>query len=73
MRITIKKELKDYGPPTYRAYDRECDQLEEWKRQAAALPIAEIKRHAAVSTENRCGCGTCFCCACAAVVEECWL
>lgn len=65
--------LTDYQKPTYQTYDRACDQWAEWKRQAAALPVADIRRHASVSTQNRHECVECFCCACLAVVRECGL
>jgi hypothetical protein len=65
--------IQEYGKPTYQQYSRACDQWQEWKRQAATLPPAEVRRHASVSTDNGCGCMDCFCCACAAVVKECGL
>lgn len=44
-----------------------------WNNQIAEarkLPDAELQRHASVSTNNGCACGTCFCCACVAVLAE---
>lgn len=45
-----------------------------WENQlwhARQLPTEELKRHAAVSIDNRHRCTDCFCCACVAVLEEC--
>jgi len=70
--MTIRT-LTSYGKPKYRQYTRSCDQWAEWKRQAAVLPVSDIKRHASVSTDNRHSCVECFCCACVAVIEECGL
>lgn len=64
-------KLTDYGKPTYRTFERSCDQWKEWKQQAASLPPADIKRHASVSTSNNHFCVECFCCACVTVAEEC--
>ena len=36
-------------------------------KQAQALSPEECRRHALVSTRNKCGCNDCFCCACAHV------
>ncbi len=59
-----------YDPPTFKTYARPADQWLEWRKQAYALPVAEMRRHAAVSTDNRHACVDCFCCACVAVLEE---
>ncbi len=59
-----------YDKPTFKTYNRACDQWAEWKRQAAALPIKDLKRHASVSTENNHSCVDCFCCAAVQVLEE---
>lgn len=59
-----------YDPPTFRQYERSADQWLEWRRQAYALPVAELRRHASVSTGNSHLCVECFCCACVAVLAE---
>lgn len=59
-----------YGAPTHRQYDDPAEQWAEWKRQAARLPLAEIRRHASVSRDNRHSCRECFCCAAAEVLSE---
>ncbi len=59
-----------HGAPTYRQYDRSCDQWAEWKRQAATLETKELRRHASVSTSNRHECTECFCCAALDVLQE---
>jgi hypothetical protein len=59
-----------YGAPTFLQYDEQQEQWLEWKRQAALLSLAEIRRHASVSRENRHSCRECFCCAAAEVLAE---
>lgn len=59
-----------FDPPNYKTYERACDQWAEWKRQAALLPLIELKRHAEVSTDNRHACRDCFTCACEEVRYE---
>lgn len=59
-----------YGKPTYRQYEDPSDQWLEWKKQAAILPLADLRRHASVSTDNRHRCENCFCCAALAVLQE---
>lgn len=56
--------------PTYQQYEDPEQQWLEWKRQANTLPIAEVARHASVSTSNRHSCRNCFCCAALAVLTE---
>lgn len=44
-----------------------------WENQlkcARDLPSSDLKRHAAVSTDNRHRCEECFCCAAVVVLEE---
>ena len=57
-------------PPTYRSYDDPAEQWQEWKRQAYTLPLAEVARHAKVSTQNGHRCRECFCCACIEAEDE---
>jgi hypothetical protein len=52
------------------AEDPSAPTWENQLRHARALGSAELKRHAAVSAENRHRCQDCFCCAAWAVLEE---
>jgi hypothetical protein len=52
------------------AVKRLKDPWQEWRRQALALELAELARHASVSTSNRHSCRDCFCCACVEVQSE---
>ena len=59
-----------YDTPTFKQYDDPAEQWLEWKRQAYSLPVAEVQRHAGVSTDNRHSCRDCFCCACVELLDE---
>jgi hypothetical protein len=64
------KLIATYEDPTFERYDRPADQWREWKRQANQLPLAELRRHASVSTSNGHSCVDCFCCACESLLDE---
>jgi hypothetical protein len=70
MRLSERRKAMEYEKPTYRNYDNNADQWQEWKRQAAILETSELQRHARVSTSNRHSCHDCFCCAAGEVLEE---
>ncbi len=59
-----------YPAPTYKAYDDPSRQWQEWKAQAARLPLSDLARHAGVSLDNRHTCRECFCCAAVEVLRE---
>lgn len=59
-----------YGKPTFRAYDDPAAQWNEWKAQAAELPLIEVKRHGDVSKDNQHSCRECFCCAAMDLFQE---
>jgi hypothetical protein len=62
---------RGFEPPTYKAYERSCDQFAEWRRQAACLTEAELRRHASVARlEGSKRCFACFCCAAETVLEQ---
>jgi hypothetical protein len=53
--------IKEFTPPSF------------WKvqlRRAALLPIADLRRHASVSLNNRHTCKDCFCCACVEIIKR---
>ena len=52
------------------AQQRSCDMWAGMVAYARRLDAAELRRHAAVSRDNRHACVECFCCACAVALEE---
>jgi len=58
------------GTPTFKQYSTNAQQWAEWRRQVVQLDLSDIRRHAAVSTDNRHQCHDCFCCAAAEVLTE---
>jgi len=68
--MTLENFTRLHGQPTYQQYDNRSDQWLEWRKQAAILPLAEVRRHAAVSMDNRHECEECFCCAALALLRQ---
>ena len=62
--------MTDYAAPTYKTYGTPEEQWLEWKRQANTLPVSDLKRHAALSRDNRHACHDCFCCAAVELLAE---
>ncbi len=62
--------MRTLEAPTYKTYEDNAEQWQEWKRQANTLPIAELERHAGVSKNNRHACHDCFTCACVELLTE---
>lgn len=44
--------------------------FEQMKREARKLPLADLKRHASVSLDNKHQCKSCFTCACVEVSQD---
>ncbi len=66
--------MTTYDKPTYKQYDNNTKQWQEWKRQAHEIRLtqglSEVRRHASVSLQNAHKCHDCFCCACVEYVRE---
>jgi hypothetical protein len=70
-RVTATRVAKEHAAGLGAAGDRPSDSTwENQLRHAQSLATSELKRHAAVSAENRHRCQDCFCCAAWAVLEE---